>query len=133
MLPSSVISKLQARFADRAPLVSIEAKSTAVFVNPNREVGDIVVDCDENEATVYIGEFTHVHFTDCDESVPADERERQITEQVASFLDDLFSEKVEFWKTSYGGTCQGRGAGPSDAAVFVWSGRVMGGHAPSES
>jgi len=89
------------------------------------QVGDVVLQDDENEITAFVGNFTHSHFANYDDISTA-EKERIIAEDVVTFLDELFADRIVMW-----GSHRGMGGwqsidSPSLLSVgrkkFVWSG-----------
>ena len=89
------------------------------------EVGDIVLQDDDEEITAFLGHFTHRHFSNYDE-IPTAEKEKLIAEDVASFLEDLFADRIIMW-----GSPRGMGGShPIDSSSlrrlgrrkYVWSG-----------
>jgi len=65
-------------------------------------VGDVQISDDGDEITLIAGKFTHGHFSNYDE-IPVEEREKMIAEDVADFLDKLFSDQVVLWGSHEGG------------------------------
>lgn len=98
-----------------------------------REVGDLVIAFDDGEVTVFIGDFTHCHFTPGAEGdlTAAD----QVGEAVAAAVDfvrGILDDKWVVWKYSNGaGGCYeiGEEENPmanapleDDVQRFLWSG-----------
>ncbi|MFL6500678.1 MAG: hypothetical protein ACJ8LL_08205 [Candidatus Udaeobacter sp.] len=89
------------------------------------DVGDVVLQDDEEEITAYLGHFTHRHFSNYDD-VPTSEKEKVIAKDVVRFLDDLFTDRIVMW-----GSHRGMGGShsidsPSLLSLarkkYVWSG-----------
>lgn len=90
------------------------------------EIGDLVLQDDDDEVTAFVGRFTHSHFSNY-EDIPTAEKERIIAENVVAFLDDLFADRIVMW-----GSHRGMGGWHSIDAhslpsvgrkKYVWSGR----------
>ena len=84
---------------------------------------------DGDEATLFIGELTHLHF-DCDAGEAAPET--RVTNEVLEFLEELFADRMLIWKSR---TTGADGSMPIEDARFfagikrddltyVWSGPV---------
>ena len=52
---------------------------------------------DGDEATVYFT-LTHGHFSCDDELLSVEEREKEIVDEVITFLESLFSDRVVLWR-----------------------------------
>jgi hypothetical protein len=84
---------------------------------------------DGDEATLFIGDLTHLHF---DFEVGEAEPEKRVANDVLEFLDEVFADRILIWKSR---TMGGDGWMPiEDASVFsgikpndltyVWSGPI---------
>lgn len=100
MIAANLIPALQERFRDRGLRISEASPPVATFPAIHPDVGDIVVCDDGDEVTVYLGNFTHAHFgvrsSDADGSVV--DREQHIVDDVLDFLDDVFTDRIEFYR-----------------------------------
>jgi hypothetical protein len=65
------------------------------------EVGDLVLQDYDNEVTVFLGRFTHRHFGNYDD-ISSGEKEKVIAEDVVTFLDDLFADRILMWGSHQG-------------------------------
>ncbi len=72
------------------------------FPAVHADVGDIQIYDDGDEITVVAGNFTHGHFSNY-EDISEEESERMIAENVADFLEKLFSDKVVLLGSHKGG------------------------------
>ena len=89
------------------------------------DVGDIVLQDNNDEITIFVGHFTHSHFANYDD-IPAAQKERIIAEDVVRFLDELFADRIVMW-----GSHRGMGGWQSVDSLsllsvgrkkYVWSG-----------
>jgi hypothetical protein len=124
---SVLIPALQRRFPDRRSTAGESPDIVAVFPAAYPDVGDLIIEDDEVEATVFIGTLTHGHFNPYDETHSPDESADAVAESVLSFLEDLFSDRIVIWSVdgSSGGweTLTGGPVDiPAEARAFVWSG-----------
>ena len=126
MIRDTLIPLLQTRFPDRGMKIGLSPKACVTFPALHPEVGPIEIYDDGDELTLVAGRFTHGHFSNYDD-ISLEEKERAIAEDVASFLDRLFSDQVVLWGS------QGEGGGwkvitPGTAVrkeyhrEYVWSG-----------
>jgi hypothetical protein len=102
----------------------------ASLQSPFAEIGRLVIYDDGDEATVSISEITHGHFNPYDATLSAEQRDRQIVEDVISFLHSLFADRVLLFRTPsrrMGGWLRlDRSSEPptlsSGREYFLWSG-----------
>lgn len=64
------------------------------FPAVQKEVGDVLVYDDGDEATVCVESITHGHFNPYDETITQEQRDTIVTEGVISFLQALFTDRV---------------------------------------
>jgi hypothetical protein len=119
MLAETLIPLLKARFSDRPFVVGTGSHPAATFPAIHPEVGDLVIQDDGDELTVYVGNFTHVHFDNVDDTL--------------AFLEDVFADRMEFFGSHLGGGgCRKRAGKPRGVVskallgrrTYVWSGPV---------
>jgi len=80
--------------------------------------------CDDwDEATVYLGGFTHVHFGNYDDDLPDEKRMTKIAIDVCDFLTELFNDRIEVWGGRLSGGCRSIGS------QSWWSRRILGNRA----
>ncbi len=97
------------------------------FQSAHPDVGDLAIMDDVDEATIYIGEITHSHFSCYDSEISEEERAQIIIEDLISFLDDLFADRVLIWaKDTHGGwrTLSGDTVLEPNARNYLWSGPI---------
>lgn len=66
------------------------------FPAKHSQVGDIQIFDDGDEITLVAGHFTHGHFSNY-EDIADIEKAKKISEDVADFLNKVFSDQVVFW------------------------------------
>ena len=98
-----------------------------VFPAKHPDVGDVQIFDDGPEISLFAGNFTHGHFSNYDD-ITEDEKEYAIAEDVADFLDKLFSDHVVLWG-SHRGIGGWRVLEPESTRVpkeheYVWSGPI---------
>ena len=129
MLIQSLISKLQARL----PASAVATSAVGVrFEAIHPEVGEIEVEEDGPELIVSVGNFTHAHFANYDTSLSQEQADEIITDNVVSFLEDIFSDRIVMWGShGGGGGYYVRESQPSSALAtnrgkeYVWSGPLV--------
>jgi hypothetical protein len=132
MLADALLPLLKSRFAGRPVTVGSPPGPIATFPAAHPDVGDLVIHDDGDELTLYVGNFTHVHFNNYDEALAEEERSQRIAEELVAFLEDVFAERVEFFGShGGGGGCRGRTKERVvvsklffGAQTYVWSGPV---------
>jgi hypothetical protein len=88
-----LIPILLVRFPDRGLTSGIPPEPCVTFPAIRPEAGDIQIYDDDGEITLVAGQFTHGHFSNYDD-IPIGEKEKAIAEDVAIFLEKLFSDQV---------------------------------------
>ena len=130
MIREVLIPKLKARFADRGFQERSENNAIGYFPAAHYQVGDLAIFDDGDEATIYIGQITHLHI-DSEES-EGHRAEEEIANEVISFLEELFADKLMIWKSKTTGAdgvfplanvAAFSGVDSSDS-TFFWSGPV---------
>ena len=132
MIREILLPALQAKFPNRGFRRDDSANDIGVFPAAHAEVGDVTIDDDGNEATVYIGEITHGHFNPYDERLSEKEIAEHVASDVVNFLDDLFADRVLLWKSPDGRSGGWRRLGEDnpysimdgDDITYLWSGPV---------
>jgi hypothetical protein len=129
MIRDVLLPALQLRFPNRGFRTEDAGNGIGVFPASHREVGDLSIFDDGDEATLFIGQITHLHIdSDAEDTEP----ETRITNDVVKFLDELFSDRILIWKSLTRG---GDGAMPIESAslfsgidandlTYVWSGPI---------
>jgi hypothetical protein len=129
-LSRSLIPKLRARFPAVAMRVEPDAQSLVVFPPQHPAVGDVAIQDDGDELTLYLGGFSHIHFSNDDDTLCAEEKAEDIAHQVVQFLAKLFADQIEFYgSAAFAGGCRERGTTKRSAVSkfllgrsWVWSG-----------
>jgi hypothetical protein len=126
MLSGILLPALKKRFPDRGLRADAARWPCAVFPAAHPAVGDLEICDDGDELIVVAGNFTHGHFSDFDQTLTADEKQRRIVDAVLRFLDDLFADRVVLWGSHEAGGgwyypeyCEAPEARPPE---YVWSG-----------
>jgi len=97
MIGDHLIRELKQRFPDVAFTFDKSPHPVASVPSPCQALGQLDICDDGDEATVYFT-LTHGHFSCYDEALSVGQREQQITDNVISFLDDLFKDRVVVWQ-----------------------------------
>jgi hypothetical protein len=125
-ISEKLIPRLLARFPDRGLRVHDGTQPAASFPAAHPEVGDLLVDDDDEELTITVGKLTHGHFMPNDYGLPSQENVEDFVERVVKFVDDVFADRIEFWAAGKAGGWHARGGKPSgqwpNRRRFVWSG-----------
>ena len=120
MILDYFIAGFKARFPDYQLSVR-EPDAVAIVHGNNSVVGNIEVQDDLDELIVFVGDFTHGHFDCWDESLSKDEQYKEVAADVLEFLEDVFADKVEFYRSAHGGGGW-RPAGTGPEQSYTWSG-----------
>jgi hypothetical protein len=102
MIFEFLIPKLQEAFPNRGLIVD-RSKKQIVFAAAHPDVGDLDIRDDGSEITLIAGKFTHGHFSNYDDNLAAEEKSKQITDDVVVFLKEVFADQVVFWGSHKGG------------------------------
>ena len=130
MIRDALIPMLRQRFSNEKLMVGVPPGPIVIFLAKHPSVGALEICDDGDEATIYIGEITHGHFNPYNEELSQEEVEKQVTEDVIDFLEDLFADRILLWKSKT------RGSGgwqhlnyaeqpievDRDSEYYVWSG-----------
>jgi hypothetical protein len=110
-----LVSALTDRFADRGMRVSAPPGPIAVFPARHPDVGDVSVVETGSEwdlsVTVAVGSIVSDHFHSFDRHLGADERAARVTKDVVRFLEELFADRLLFWRSTDGGRAAWRERG----------------------
>jgi hypothetical protein len=96
MISNVLIPLLRERFPNRGIKSVAGAKPCITIPAVHSEFGDFQIFDDGDEITLVAGVFTHGHFSNYD-SIPVEEKEKIIAEDVADFLEKVFADQVVFW------------------------------------
>jgi hypothetical protein len=125
-LSQKLIPRLLARFPDRGIRVHEGTQPVASFPAAHPEVGDLLIDDDDEELTISVGELTHGHFIPRDYRLLSQEKDEDLIERVIEFLDQIFDDRIEFWTEGKAGGWHARRETPlgrwPNRRRFVWSG-----------
>src|SRR4029077_8330030 len=132
-----MLAALVARFGDRGLRIGPPADPIAVFPARHQEGGDVSVRGGGIEtnfiATVAVGEILEDSFLNIDAHLESRERAERLTKDVVRFLDELFADRLLFWRSTDGrraGWRERGDAGYSEPLVldnrayrrYLWSG-----------
>ena len=133
MLLQETIEKLKSDF----PTIKFstdEDHKTITIPAKNKNVGDIVIQDDSCELTIYVGNFTHWHASCYEESLNEHEKEKYIVSEATEFLTDLFNDKIVMWGSNeegggfynieYDENEQDSPLDPNGVDKYVWSGKI---------
>jgi hypothetical protein len=127
-LSEKLIARLSARFPNRGLRLHQGKHPVASFPAAHTEVGDLRIDDDGNELTIFVGQLTHGHFSPTTYRAPSQQNDEELIERVIAFLDEVFNDQIEFWAAGRMGGWHPRGQEPSvqrpNMRRFVWSGPV---------
>jgi hypothetical protein len=128
MLLEHLIPKLEAQFPGRFSV----SGDVVLFPQKHAAVGCVEVHDDDDELTVMVGNFTHIHFANYESSLSRTQVAERIAEDALAFLIKLFADKIVMWGSHSGrGGCYEREAGPRSILSFgrgqeyVWSGPIL--------
>jgi hypothetical protein len=130
MIRDLLIPAVKEAFPDKPFLFSAPPDPVIKLPLGFKEIGDLAIYDDGEEATVCITEITHGHFNPYDATLSQSQVDQMVTGDVIAFLRDLFSDHVLLYRTpnrGMGGWSIFSGAPNEDALVegreyFLWSG-----------
>jgi hypothetical protein len=98
-----LVSALTDRFADRGMRVGAPPGPIATFPATHPAVGDVsVAEAGTFSAIVQVGEIVWNHVHSYDDHLEADERLQRLTQEVVRFLEELFADRLLFWRSTDG-------------------------------
>ena len=126
MIRDYLLPLLTERFPDRFVAAEPGVEPCVTFPAKHPQVGDVQIQDEGYEITLVAGNFTHGHFSNYDD-IPVEEKEKRIAEDVADFLDKLFSDEVVLWGSHEGGggwrlVDRSSSDRPKHRNEYVWSG-----------
>lgn len=102
MISEHLIPMIQDRFPNLGSRERNKGNHVFTFPPKIEEYGPVQIYDDEDEVTVYLGRFTHGHFSNYEEGLTMEEKERKIAEDVIHFLEALFDDRVLAWGSHSG-------------------------------
>jgi hypothetical protein len=129
MIRDVLLPELITRFPDRGFQTEDSANTIGRFPPAHPDVGNLYIADDGDEATLFIGDLTHLQF---DFEAGEAEPEQRVVNDVLEFLDELFADRILIWKSR---TMGGDGSLPIEDAssfsgikpddlTYVWSGPI---------
>jgi hypothetical protein len=103
MIADTLLPALREKFPESGMRCGSPPDAIAVFPAAHPEVGDVSIWDDGDEVIVVIGEITHGHFGAYEEDLSQEQVHQAVSENVVTFLEDLFADKVVLWHTRRGG------------------------------
>lgn len=100
-LRDSVVAALRVAFPDRPFVEGVPPDPIATFPEAHPAVGPASVWDDGSEATVGIGEITHVHFEGdnyLNTAGTSPDLGERVAAEVVAYLADVFAERVILWR-----------------------------------
>ena len=94
------IAEIEKSFSGQEMKIDREKNPMITFPAAQKDVGDVFLQDDGNEITVFVEKITHGHFACYETNITEHEREATITEDVINFLQALFSDKVLLFTTA---------------------------------
>jgi len=130
MISNILVPLLQKKFPGRGIKSGVGPEPCITVPAIHSEFGDIQIIDDGDEITLVAGVFTHGHFSNYD-AKPVEEKEKIIAENVAAFLEKVFSDQIVFWGShKAGGGWRGVDSdleiGGKNQQEYVWSGPKQG-------
>ena len=129
MIRDFLLPELLARFPKQRFQIENSGNSIGFFPAADPAVGNLYISDDGDEATLFIGRLTHLHF---DAAYGETEPEKRVTNDVIEFLAELFADRILIWKSPATGADGSlpiedatlfSGIEPRDS-TYLWSGPV---------
>ncbi|MFT3745289.1 MAG: hypothetical protein QM785_13475 [Pyrinomonadaceae bacterium] len=102
MLKETVFNALVEEFGDAVESTS-DSIAFAEIKAKHPAVGNVSVQDDGTEITLFIGDITHGHFGSYEDDLSEEEHERVIAESLVEFLSDLFEDKYFLYTSRHSG------------------------------
>ncbi len=96
MLLKAIKKEIESTFPS-LEFITNEKKGLIAIPPKDKDIGFIEIQDDTNEATVFIGNFTHSHFGCYEENFTAGQKTNYIVAEVMTFLNDMFNDQVVMW------------------------------------
>jgi hypothetical protein len=122
-LSQKLIPRLHTRFG-YGVRIHDGKQPVAIFPAAHADVGELKIYDDDVELMVDVGNLTHGHFSPRNYEAPQAEREEEVIERVMAFLEAVFDDQIEFWRTDIEGGWGPRGSEPigPNPRKYTWSG-----------
>jgi hypothetical protein len=134
----SLLAALTERFGERGLRMSAAPGPIATFPPTHPQVGELVVTDSGGpanfSANVRIGDVISSHFVNYDSHLEAHERADRLTNEIVWFLQELFADRILFWRSADGRNAGWRQHGEHGSEplvldnrayrTYLWSGPV---------
>jgi len=94
MIRDRLISEIKKTFSGWDMAINPVDNPIIRFPAAQKDIGDVLIYDDGDEATVYVENISLGHFNPYDETLTQEQREIAVTEDVISFLQALFADRV---------------------------------------
>jgi hypothetical protein len=98
MICEVLVPAIKERFSDIPFFFDEPPKPVASLRSPCKALGGVEICDDGDEATVYLTNATHGHFTCDDEGLTEEQREQRIVSKVIEFLEALLKDRIVVWR-----------------------------------
>ncbi len=124
MLYQAMKKELQSRF----PFIEYtidDDKKLITIPNQNKLIGNLDIQDDSDELTIFIGKFTHWHCGYYDKNSNNKNQINETISEMSEFLSDLFNDRIFLWGSEIcgGGFKYIDENFTTKAQGYVWSGR----------
>lgn len=96
MISELLYPLLDEKFPNKGRIEKSKYGEFYVFEPEYTEFGAVVVSDDGDEVIIFLGNFTHTHFS-CYDELSIDEKEKRIAKDVAGFFEKLFDDRILVW------------------------------------
>jgi hypothetical protein len=98
MIRDYLIPAIKERFPNVVFSFDEPPKPIASLRSPCEALGGVEISDDGDEATVYLTNATHGHFSCYDDKLTGEQKEQEIASDVVGFLEALLSDRVVVWR-----------------------------------
>jgi hypothetical protein len=122
-----LVGELTARFPDRGLRLGTPPDSSLLFPASHPELGDLTIRASDVgfNVQITIGQVFATHFVSIDTHLDGHERAARVTKEIVRFLQELFADRLLFWRAADGGNSGWREFGMSgDREPLVLDNRV---------
>jgi hypothetical protein len=102
MLLEILIKNLESQFPSLNFVVD-EENYLVIIPSLHEEIGNIEIQDDYSQFTIFIGDFTHLHVGHYNETLSDHERAVVMAEEVIDFLHSMFNDEIVMWRSHQGG------------------------------
>ena len=115
-----LLESIPIHFPDRGLILRRDSLAIVTIPSIHPEIGNVEIHDEINFLSVQLLDFTYVEICNYDKKISLRKRHQKIVDETIGMLIDLFGDRIEFYKSYWGGGIRPKGSGFGKA--FLWSG-----------